>query len=1471
MGERAIMDMEKYAVRYMYMKAYSRFIGVLLTVCLLIGSLPVPALAEYIEAIQLDTFTEEQIPAEESVPEEIPEEESQEIVLEEVTELEDVTEEPAIPGNDSMAEDVPAEDEIVEAPAEVPEDADVEILEIIDEEIETTEDEAASEEEAESDVEEGALGGGAGGAEDSFAEIGDDEIIQSVMIDSYLAFPNTMDPVYFNGEDIEVEYASNIVEVSGFEDDSAYSFEGNVLTLHAEGIAAMPDGNHYLHLLLEDDSNCIQPIIKGAVIMGRGMMSPNYKVTAPPEGGMTIRMQVYSAADLAIDQYGEDWYWNADAQELILQYWENRSISSGERYILIDRPASIRLLGVNDYALIYSSKGLTVGGSGRLNNSVFYNEGSGNLDFKNCVGIEAEITNSTGGINFENVRTFDDTEIWAKKGSITITDSDIMAEYVDAGKNLTIKGSVVFTTNVYTDGTNDIYAEKKLKVTDSVCIYNYMRGKGGSSIASSVALFQYDYWEWIKGTLYSYDDCYALRKSATLGKNFNLPYLNYHADSYAIAKGKKLTIKSGKTVTMNDECFKDGKVSGNLVYKSAYSAENYEVIGPERVTAGTAFDVTIRVWPEDASFDFYWEVDRPELVSIDYKGNLRLTEESKNHVGETVMLTVCPTVGGMSNEYDGAVLFTIGPCAESIEVKRENEDVQEVELWLDPVNNTVQLDAVVNPWDAQQDVTWVSSSTKVARVDETGLVTAKAAGTAYVHAEANDESGVVSPQVKVVVKKAPSSVKINPATVVLAYDEELGLGTSCQLSTVLSKGSASSITFTSGNEDIVAVDEDGVVTATGVGKAKVTARTFNKKSGSRSITVKPAPEEVSLNTRNLEIGRLDSYAFSASIPKGTHSDLTYSVNSDIASIDPVTGEFYAKEVGSCEVCVTTFNGKTDICTVDIVPEPEQILLNKTSIELGKGEKFSLLATPALSSGAATKATLTYSTDNKKVAIVSDDGQITAKGAGTACITVTSHNGVPACCDVLVTKAPSSVKLNKKSLTMAYDAALNLGTEFQLAATLSKGSVSALTWKSSNEAVIKVNDNGYLTAVGTGKAKVTVRTFNKKSATCSITVKPAPIQLDMVTSADVISVGQTAELTTTFSKGSAGTYSYSCDPEGIVALQGNTVVPTGNVLGTVVITATAFNGVNDSCAIEVKAAPDSVVLEPASIELGKGEKYQLNPLINNGSPADFTYSVTSGTKKAKVDETGKITAKSAGDAVITVKPHLGEAAVFAVKVLNAPGKVQLSASKVNMKAGEKMKLIATLPDNTASKIRWSSSNKNAVVVDASGNVTAVGRGTATITAKTFNGKTAKCTIKVSWPDAGESFAGVELSSYINTSLKGAKSVFQGSYEAYDYDYFKSYRNDDLWIAALKNESIISFISVKQPSPYVINGIYVGCELNSAVAKLESAGWHCDNMTGGEYEFKNNSSRDIIVIKNDGAQVTMVSYETPHWYEWQDYID
>lgn len=160
------------------------------------------------------------------------------------------------------------------------------------------------------------------------------------------------------------------------------------------------------------------------------------------------------------------------------------------------------------------------------------------------------------------------------------------------------------------------------------------------------------------------------------------------------------------------------------------------------------------------------------------------------------------------------------------------------------------------------------------------------------------------------------------------------------------------------------------------------------------------------------------------------------------------------------------------------------------------------------------------------------------------------------------------------------------------------------------------------------------------------------------------------------------------------------------------------------------------IEPTSIKFSStvkaievGESVQLTPTV---LPANAEYTLTwsiSDKYVATISQDGLLTGKSAGAADLKVKADNGVYAMLRVVVSEPkPESVSVSPSSVTLTEGQSRYLTATVyPSNASQLVTWTSSNANIASVSSSGKVTAVNAGTAIITAKTSNGKSATCTV------------------------------------------------------------------------------------------------------------------------------------------------
>ena len=164
---------------------------------------------------------------------------------------------------------------------------------------------------------------------------------------------------------------------------------------------------------------------------------------------------------------------------------------------------------------------------------------------------------------------------------------------------------------------------------------------------------------------------------------------------------------------------------------------------------------------------------------------------------------------------------------------------------------------------------------------------------------------------------------------------------------------------------------------------------------------------------------------------------------------------------------------------------------------------------------------------------------------------------------LVKKSITSVKLNVKKKTLGEK------EKFKLTVKLKPSGVSAgtLKWSSSNKKIVTVDKKGRITAKKPGTAKITVKTANKKSASCTITVRKKPKSVTLTAKSDRLKVNKTMQLKAKLSKGSAGKVTYTSNKPKIA-----TVSASGKVKalkkGTVTITVKTYNNKKDHVTIKI---------------------------------------------------------------------------------------------------------------------------------------------------------------------------------------------------------------------------------------------------------------------------------------------------------------
>ena len=240
----------------------------------------------------------------------------------------------------------------------------------------------------------------------------------------------------------------------------------------------------------------------------------------------------------------------------------------------------------------------------------------------------------------------------------------------------------------------------------------------------------------------------------------------------------------------------------------------------------------------------------------------------------------------------------------------------------------------------------------------------------------------------------PTGIKLNKTDIVLGTTE------SYALSTTVTNGNLSQVTFSTGNKKIATVDENGKITAVGVGTSKITAKTYNGKTASCTVTVKKLADSITLNKTSITLGVGEKYDLNSSIPNNTaaYYRLYYSNNTAIAPVQKSGGLVTAKTVGTTTIRCKLSNGKEAICKVTVKSAPSRVTVSDKSATLKVGQSKTLKAT--LNNNAYSYRS-TWTSSNTYVATVNSTGKISAKSQGTATITYKTYNGKTASCKLTV--------------------------------------------------------------------------------------------------------------------------------------------------------------------------------------------------------------------------------------------------------------------------------------------------------------------------------------------------------------------------------------------------------------------------------------------------------------------------------------
>lgn len=681
-------------------------------------------------------------------------------------------------------------------------------------------------------------------------------------------------------------------------------------------------------------------------------------------------------------------------------------------------------------------------------------------------------------------------------------------------------------------------------------------------------------------------------------------------------------------------------------------------------------------------------------------------------------------------------------------------------------------------------VVWTSDNKAVATVTD-GVIVAVGQGTAVITATLPNGNYTTY-----TVTVAPAQISTEISTFDVDLNDKNLDPEDYNLSTLLTAKNAGTnkIVYSDFNQNIIQVDDDGLVTFTGnTGTTYVRAQIENTDAYviiTFNVTDSATPDPITINyapnaLQNIEVKEGQAYEKNLrdfiEVKQGSAftdlTNVTWSSNDDsVAKVD--NGVVTGVKAGTAVITATTVDGYYVTFTVTV---KNAMKLNATqtafAVDLKDNKTVDLntylnITNPETKPGTTDEYTLndvTYTTSTDEIAEVTG-GKVTFKKTGLAEVKA-DLNGQTVTFTFIIkdTTAPLPVEINFKAnaestVEVAEGKVFDENLRDRVELT-NGGDTRDITWTSLDESIASVS-NGMVRGVKAGETTVIASTKDGYYVTFKVTVIAEPKMEVSQTEFDIDRAEQTSLdlkaylklLNTTDQLDTDVTYTASADEIASVDTKG---VVTFNGTGTTNVKA-EYQGqvITFTFHITDSTTPDPVKIDYKAaaeklIEVTEGEAYapsltEYIELTKGGAPVDDITSVTWSSNDdsvAKVDG-GVVTGLKPGTAVITATTVDGYYVTFTVKVnpkalanvaLKAPGTnvINLTLDSAVNASKDLSELVesTTVPTADVKGFTWSSDNTD-VAVAANGTVKAVNPGLAMVTVTAPDGSSVSFIVSVS---------------------------------------------------------------------------------------------------------------------------------------------
>ena len=711
-----------------------------------------------------------------------------------------------------------------------------------------------------------------------------------------------------------------------------------------------------------------------------------------------------------------------------------------------------------------------------------------------------------------------------------------------------------------------------------------------------------------------------------------------------------------------------------------------------------------------AGTSLHWLTSDPSIFQIIDSTDLTVTIQAKS--GGTAVLTAL-----------NAENIVVGYCKVTVNQEAQGIKLSQTAVTVARNQKTYQLYATLTPENTtNKEIIWDSQNTKVATVDQNGLVTFKNSGTATISAQSADNPLLIA-YCTFTVEKAVASVELD------YHDVELYTGETRRLSYRVYPENAThpEVIWTSFDTAIVTVDDTGMLTAKGPGTTQIML--MSEEDGSFydicTVVVKQKATSVKMNYKELTMDRGEYFDMEVTITpiNSTEASLIWeSLNPSVATVSS-TGRITARAEGTAIIAVRTQSGVTSYCTVNVLEPVISLELDPTDLVIDVGEIFQI--DPVFKPVKPTIQEVKWTSYNEDVATVNALGEVEGISRGSTIVTCeTVDGGYRAFCliqvmdpAVIVTVSPDNYRLGYgKSLTLVATVT-NHGEELKN---------MPLLWESSDESICTVDQNGKITGVNYGYATIKVEVDDEygASATCEVRVVREVTSIRLNHNVMTIIQGHTASLKADIQPSNA-TYTdalFSSDDETIAVVDDDGMITALNPGNTWIWAKAKDNsGKYARCWVTViePVPATGITVSDKQVVLVSGETKKLVYTVKPTNTTDEITWSSANEAIATVNGSGVISAHRTGSTTITAMTTSGKTTQVEVIVIG------LSRTSLEMPVYTQYSKLSV--DGATGNVRWDVTDQTICEVN-NGVITARKAGTTYVTA-TVNGRTLRCKVTV----------------------------------------------------------------------------------------------------------------------------------------------